>query len=178
MTDSPHSIDPQRIVSGRGPVSGSGDPIPDQDAIALLDQRVDDRGPDIGVVIKDMHDAVVEKGRHGDLNYVNVYASPTMFDPEQFTGPGSTAKELIELFEPRVPKKIVCVGDLDTSVHRLVADSLPGQVGDLSARLDTSVWLRVAVPRGTIDVKLEGEDVDRADFTIRDLIAELAKPDH
>jgi hypothetical protein len=179
MVDPHRSIDPQRVVSSRGPVSGSGDPLPDEEAIALLDERIDDRDPDIGVVVEPVHATAPQHGRRGEFDLVKFPSGLTIFDPGQYTDPGQLPKEVYAMFGPKLPRKIVYAEDLETSVHTLVARSLPQYFGHTPAHhLEASIWIRVAMPRGTIDVELQGEDVDRPDFTIRDLINRLAKVDH
>ena len=64
-------IKEERVITGRGPGSGKGPPLPDDNALAILDERVEKprENPDLGVVIDPSRASspVVWSSRHKEI---------------------------------------------------------------------------------------------------------------
>jgi hypothetical protein len=158
----------------RGPVSGTGEALSDEDALKILDERVDSSEgevPDIGVVIAT---------EQSQLQLQRGMAEPRRPDEEGDIGAfGSFPYEVSdwaatrECFGREVPRRIVKAHGLQMSVKRVLEgvcdfpDTVSGEVRDI----DTPIILRVVRKDVLIDLTLSPEECRRTDLTLSDLLA-------
>jgi hypothetical protein len=174
------------LVTGRGPVSGSGDPLSDQDALAILDERVESHmpevAPDIGVVVIDRSEPEVgpaQGQQHLGLGEEAEKAVAVLIE-DLHSQPWSSELDwgsLKQMLEPSAPRCIVRAGLetslpvlIDTSCRKLGAKPLYFSPG-------ASMRLRVLLDDSTFDVSLSSHDLDEPDLTIRDLLGRAGRPD-
>jgi hypothetical protein len=113
------------VISGRGPGSGTGQPLPDEDAIAILDERVEEPAgktsgnADLGVVIDpDTQTTAPLAWREG--KFLVGPSAPPMFDPSPYTDLERCYSEAKKWFEPEIPKCIVVIDNIETPVHSIL----------------------------------------------------------
>jgi hypothetical protein len=119
------------VITGRGPGSGSGQPLPDDEAIAILDERVEkprQPSPDVGVVIDPSRSAE-------PISWTPPHRQATkpaepMFDPAGYTDFEYYCARKQRMFEPNMPNWIVIADKLETPLHSILECTYPiGKAG-------------------------------------------------
>lgn len=160
------------VISGRGPGRGTGPALPDDDALAILDKRIErspKRKPDVGIVIDPSRStAPVAWSPTG-----GVLPSPAkpMFDPSEYTDFEQYCARKLKFFEPDVPGRIVIADRLETPLRYILESShSPAGTQDFTFFL----WCRLLIGERTIDLDLSSEELSPW-TTLRELVEKQAK---
>jgi hypothetical protein len=156
------------VITGRGPGSGTGQPLSDEDALAILDERVEessdkDKNPDIGVVI-DPDKAIASSEREPKKFWMEPIAEP-MFDPSPYTDLGGYYTKARERFAPEVPRCIVITDKLETPLRSILKCSYSSR----PSCAPHSLWVKLLLDEELIDVDLAPERIS-AEATLLDLL--------
>lgn len=164
-------VQSEDLAIHRGPVSGTGEALSDEDALSILDEGVGPSGsevPDIGVVI-DPDESPAQQ------------VLPTSTEERQEAAPAAFAwkKQHLEdwpsmrrLFGSEAPKWIVKADGLETSLRSILSRSCGYQDRDFgeSSYFDTPIIVRILSRDSLIDLTLTPEDCRRSDLTLSDLL--------
>lgn len=171
----------------RGPVSGTGEVLGDEDALKILDERVDPAEgelPDIGVVIE-----------RSDVEAVPAQGQQRLGQAEEWEKFRQTFRLIDELHGHRKPPTTITWAELpwtegcmicEQSVrHPIVKAGLGTKLPllidtswrrsptmkDLGPSPDFPVRLRLMFGDSVFDLSVEPKDLDQPDLTLRDLLA-------
>jgi hypothetical protein len=168
------------LVTGRGPVSGTGKPLSDDVALAILDERVHDQSrstPEIGVVIEPSPtetDPAPGQQRLGLGKEVEALDQPLHSLEDLHFGPGAVAmpwSETGEMFGRSAHHRVV-KADLMTPVITLIDRSCEFSAKALRTyKFDSGILLRLVIDDSMIDVPVTLQDLEEPDLTVRDLLA-------
>jgi hypothetical protein len=160
------------VISGRGPGRGTGRALPDHDALAILDERIEkspERKPDVGIVIDPLRSTapVAWSPTRG------VLPPPTkpMFDPSEYTDFEHYCARKLKFFEPHVPGRIVIADRLETPVHYIIESSHALEGIQSFAFM---LWFRLLIDEQTIDLDLPSKELSPW-TTLQELVEKQAK---
>jgi hypothetical protein len=147
------------LVTGRGPVAGTGEALSDEEALEILDERVKSpqasAAPDIGVVIDPGQEGeTVEKHPHQEQLL-------DMFNKTQH-------------WASQMPRCVVTVPNPQTpltSILKRSFDPLSGAMGQIPT-LASALRLRVMVGDSMFDLLLSPADAAKPGYTLEDLLDE------
>jgi hypothetical protein len=179
------------VVVERGPVSGTGEALPDSDALAILDERVGPTAPehgvpDIGVVI----DPGSEEKTAGSSQqpFVITGTWPTLapsslkprtghleYGSKYFIDDSRQAfSECQKMFEPYAPKTIVSAPGIRTPLKSIIDCSYDYRLWregrSSSWNLHSSLILLVIHGNSRIEVELSPVELEKSGATLFDLL--------
>lgn len=186
------SDDNQDRVMYRGPVSGTGKALSDEDALQILDERVDPAEgevPDIGIVIErpgSEEESLQGQQQLGLAKGVEKFQDTLRVLDELQRHPGASTgswskaswTEGCPMCRHSTHHHPIVKADLGTKLPLLIDTSFggPGMKGVDSPSYDFPVRLRVLFGDSIFDVSVEPKDLDQPDLTVRDLLARAAGP--